>query len=130
LTLEVNVTSEDQVLEAFNKIRDALRAGDTDALTQLIAEDYQGFDLRGNPEDRQIILEVYRPGGAKLTTFEVEELATRVIGNVGFVTGRGTIGGEYGDDTFEHTVRFMDVFAKQGATWQLIASQNTELPTT
>jgi ketosteroid isomerase-like protein len=124
------MTSEDQVLEAFDKIRDALWAGDTDALTQLIAEDYQGFDLRGNPEDRKIILEVYRPGGAKLTTFEVEELATRVIGDVGFVTGRGTIGGEYGEDTFQHTVRFMDVFAKRGSNWQLIASQNTELPST
>ncbi len=121
---------KDQVLEAFNGIRDALRAGDTAALTQLIAEDYRGFDLRGNPEDRKIILEVYRPGGAKLTTFEVEGLATRVIGDVGLVTGRGTIGGEYGDDTFQHTVRFMDVFARQGSTWRLIASQNTELSTT
>jgi hypothetical protein len=63
------VSVKDQVLEAFNGIRDALRAGDTDTLTQLIAEDYRGFDLRGNPEDRKIILEVYRPGGAKLTTY-------------------------------------------------------------
>ena len=124
------MSAEDQLRDAFNGIRDALRARDTEALTQLIAEDYQGFDLRGDPEDRKIILEVYRPGGAKLTTFEVEDLATRIIGDVGFVTGRGTIGGEYGEDTFEHTVRFMDVFARHGTTWRLIASQNTELPTT
>jgi ketosteroid isomerase-like protein len=123
------VTPEEAVREAFSKIRDALRAGDSKTLTELIHEDYHGFDLRGNPEDRRMILEVYRPGGVTLTTFEVDDLAAWVMGDVGLVTGRATIAGRYGKDIFEHTVRFMDVFARQPSAWRLIASQNTELPT-
>lgn len=122
------MTPEEAVLDAFIKIRDALQAGDTRALTKLVHEDYRGFDLRGKAEDRRLILAVYRPGGVRLTRFEVDEPAAWVIGDVGLVTGRATIAGWYGNDRFEHTVRFMDVFAKQGSAWRLIASQNTELP--
>lgn len=119
--------SKTQLLAVFEKFRQALFHCDSDALGQMIADDYRGFDPQGQPHDRNMILEAYRPGGVALDAYDVKELETRIIGPVGIVTGRGRIHGEYTGHDFEHLVRFVDVYVRRGGCWQLYYSQVTPL---
>jgi ketosteroid isomerase-like protein len=121
------MSAEEELLTAFYEIRDALCAPDPAALEHLIAEDYRGFDLRGDIEQRQTILDSFVPGKAKLTKFELDEIDTQVFGEIGLVTGLGRIAGVYEDDRFHHTVRFCDVLVMRDSRWQLLFTQNTEV---
>lgn len=90
-------------------------------------EEYVGFDPSGNPQDKKMSLDAYRPGAAKLDKYDVEEVEAKVIGEVGVITGRGFIHGTFAGFEFEHSLRFMDLYLYQEDTWQLYLSQVTPL---
>lgn len=101
---------------------------DSDALEKLIAQDYRGFDPQGQAQNKDMILEAYRPGGVQLHAYDVEELETRIIESVGIIMGKGRILGQYGEYRFEHYVRFVDVYVHRDGHWLLYYSQVTPLP--
>lgn len=100
----------EQLSRTFNLLRDALRSNDVPMLEKLIAEEYVGYDSHGNPQDLQMTLEAYRPGAVKLSRYDAEETNTRMIGDVGIITGVGFIQGIFADCEFEHRLRFLDVY--------------------
>jgi hypothetical protein len=118
--------SED-LLDAFQAIRAALLGNDSEALVNLVADDYCGFDPNGGMHDREMMLEAYGPGGVQLETYETKEVTTRVIGAVGLVMGVGALSGRYGEHEFEHRLRFLDVYVRRGSFWLLLVSQVTEI---
>ena len=118
--------SED-LLEAFKGIRSALLNNDPDALAELVAEDYCGFDPNGRKNDRELMLQAYGPGGVQLETYETSDVTTRIIGDVGLVMGIGTLNGKYGEHEFGHNLRFLDVYVHHGGSWRLLVSQVTEM---
>jgi hypothetical protein len=121
------VRSEEQLLLTFEKFRKALFDSDTQALREMIGEDYQGFDLHGQPQDMKMILDAYCPGGVKLDSYDVEDLDTRIIENVGIITGTGRIQGTYAGHKFGHHVRFLDLYVQRDGRWRLCMSQVTPL---
>ena len=116
-----------QLLEVFAKFRDALFNNDVKLLEQLMHEEYVGFDPLGNPQDKKMSLDAYRPGAVKLDEYEVEEVDTRVISEVGIITGKGYIHGTFAGSEFEHSVRFLDLYLYRENRWQLYLSQLTPL---
>lgn len=121
------VTTTEDLLEASAAIRSALLNNDAEALGRLVADDYCGFDPTGVRQDRAMLLEAYGPGGVRLLEFETRDVTTRIVGDVGLVMGLGTLRGSYGDQTFQHDVRFLDVYVHRGSAWLLWVSQVTEL---
>jgi ketosteroid isomerase-like protein len=115
------------LLEASAAIRRALLDNDADSLLRLVADDYCGFDPTGGRQDRALLLEAYGPGGVRLLEYETCDITTRIVGDVGLVMGLGTLRGNWGDQTFRHDVRFLDVYVRRGSTWLLWTSQVTEL---
>ncbi len=123
------MNEKERLLQAFEAFRRALLDCDTGALDALIASDYRGFDPNGRPQGRDAILSAYRPGGVRLEAYDVEDLDARVVGEVGWITGAGRIGGAWGEHVFDHSVRFVDVYVRSGERWQLAYSQVTPLLT-
>ena len=121
------MNSAEDLLEASERIRHALLNNDVDSLGQLVAEDYCGFDPNGDQHDRAAMLQAYGPGGVRLQRYETSDVSTRIVGDVGLVTGVGALGGRYGEHRFEHQLRFLDVYVRRGSTWLLLVSQVTEL---
>jgi len=115
------------LLAAFRAVREALLAGDGEALRDLYAEDFRSHSLRGDVEGRAAVLEAYGPGGVRLDVFEVEDLAAEVFGEVGLLTGLGSISGSYDDTGFRHRVRFVDIFLRRDGRWRYYFSQSTEI---
>lgn len=118
---------EEQLLLTFESFREALFDSDAKALREMIAEDYLGFDPQGQPQDMKMILEAYRPGGVKLNQYNVKDLETRIIGDVGIITGQGRIQGTYASHEFGHHVRFLDLYVLRDGRWRLYLSQVTPL---
>jgi ketosteroid isomerase-like protein len=117
----------DSLLAAFEAVRDALLAGDTAALRELYAEDFRSHSLRGDVEGRKAVLEAFGPDGVRLDMFEVEDLAVEVFGDVGVLTGLGSISGRYDRTEFRHRIRFVDIFLRRDGRWRYRFSQSTEI---
>lgn len=117
----------DGLLEAFRSVRDALLAGDTEAIRELYAEDFRSHSLDGDVEGREAVLEAFAPGGVSLEMFEVEDLRVEVFGEVGVLTGLGSINGRLERKEFRHRVRFVDIFLRRDGRWRYHFSQSTEI---
>jgi ketosteroid isomerase-like protein len=117
----------DGLLEAFRGVRQALLSGDTGSIQELYAEDFRSHSLRGDVEGRDAVLEAFGPGGVKLDMFEVEDLAVEVFGDVGVLTGLGSISGWFDRSEFRHRVRFVDIFLRRDGRWRYHFSQSTEI---
>lgn len=121
------MSPEEELMQSAERFKRALFDCDTDALRELIAEDYRGVDPRGHLQDKGMTLEAFRPGGVELDRYDVEDLDVRVIGKVGLVTGTGRIQGRYLEHVFAHHVRFLDVYVHGDDLWRLHLSQVTPL---
>ena len=121
------MSSKNQLLDTFEKVKSALFSCDVQALKQLMAADYVGYDPRGERQDRQMTLEAYTPGGVQLDRYDVHEVETRIVGDVGVITGKGYIHGTFAETEFEHDLRFLDMYVNRDGRWQLFMSQVTPL---
>ncbi|MCK7499469.1 MAG: nuclear transport factor 2 family protein [Comamonadaceae bacterium] len=115
------------LLAAFRAVRDALLSGDVEAIRELYDQDFRSHSIRGDVEGRQAVLEAYGPGGVRLDMFEVEDLAVEIFGDVGLLTGLGSISGRYDATEFRHRVRFVDIYVWRDGRWRFRFSQSTEV---
>jgi ketosteroid isomerase-like protein len=122
------VSSEAALLEAARRLADAERRGDVGALEELVAADYVGYDPSGRPQDRAGLTRGYADGTVRITTLDQRDLRAQVLGEAGFVSGVSTYRGHQGEEPFDLTLRFLDVYAWREGRWQLVASQDTRLP--
>lgn len=119
------MSRKEALVETFHEFRDALFASDVAVLDRILAADYRGYNLRGELEGREVVLEAYSPGGVSLEKFEVGEPQVDVIGEVGIFTGTGYIAGSYGGEGWEHYLRFCDIYVDREGTWKLLLSHAT-----
>jgi ketosteroid isomerase-like protein len=106
---------------------DAAKAGDTDKLGQILADDWVGLGYDGKKATKQSMLADLKSGTQKLESFEFGPLDVKVLGNVGVVQGSDTekssVGGK---DTSGHWV-WMDVFEKRDGKWVAVRSQSARV---
>lgn len=120
-------SAEDQVLEIFHAIRLAMLDNDGDVLLEHVAEDYMGSDAGGRIHDREAMVEGYGPGGVSLEAFDVSEVETKAWESTVIVTGRARFKGSWGEISFAHDLRFLDVYANRQGAWQVVASHATDI---
>jgi ketosteroid isomerase-like protein len=119
------MTNSDADTELQAAVQDLVAAelrGDVPSLERLVAVDYEGFDPRGNPQGREALLAPYRAGTMKVEQLTRTQLHFRRFGDVGLVTGRTILRGHAEGKSFDHKLRFLDVFLYRDAHWQLVAS--------
>jgi hypothetical protein len=117
--------SKEALLSVFHRFRDALFACDGETLDALLADDYRSYNLRGQLEDRTMVLNAYRPGGVELTDFEISELRIEVFSEVGILTGKGYVAGRWEGEPWSHHLRFCDIYVDRDGTWQILLSHAT-----
>jgi len=123
------MAADEEIRQAAEEFRAALFACDRERLVRVMDESYGSIDLRGNRENRDVVLQAFQPGAVQLEEWNVDEESLDVIGDIGIVTGRGFVRGRYAGQTFEHDVRFTDVYVRRDGRWRLLRSQNTEVHT-
>jgi len=123
------MNDKETLIKTFERLRKALLDCDVQVLRGLIAEDYVGYDPAGNPQDLKMTLEAYQPGGVQLDRYDVEDLDVRIVGEIGIITGRGYVHGNFAGAEFEHHLRFLDLYIMRKDSWRLYISQVTPLGT-
>ena len=102
--------------------------GDRAALQRLLADDYLLVDSRGGTETKAQAIAGLTAAGTSLDPFVVEQPVQRnwnggaVLGGVVALTGKSA------GKPFSDRLRFVDVWAKRGALWQLVFTQAAKLP--
>jgi len=119
------MSRKEDMMATFQEFRDALFASDVGVLDRILAEDYRGYNLRGELEGREVVLGAYAPGVVSLDKFEVRELQVDLFEDVGIFTGMGYIAGSYDGESWEHYVRFCDIYVDRKGAWKLLLSHAT-----
>ena len=102
---------------------DAMKAGDTEKLSQILADDWTGLGNDGKKSTKQSYLADVKSGKSKLESFEFGPMDVKVLGNVAVVQGSDTEKSMTdGKDSSGKWV-WMDVFAKRGDKWVAVRSQ-------
>lgn len=123
------MTEQLKLLETFTLLREALLTNDTSVIESLIADDYTGYDPLGKPQDKKMSVDAYQPGCVKLDRYEVMDIETRMMGEVGVITGKGYLHGDFAGVEFDHKLRFLDLYVYRDDRWQLYLSQVTTIET-
>lgn len=119
---------ESALRETAARLIAAEQAGDISTLAVILGSDYRGYDPSGRLQDRNTVLESYRPGNVGFDLLTVSDLALRILGDVGLVAGVSRLKGHAEGERFDLRLRFLDVYAWRDGRWELVASQDTRLP--
>jgi hypothetical protein len=122
------MSTKDELLEAFHRFQDALVANDTDTLDRLMAPDYRGFSLRGELEDRDAVLEAWKPGGVCMNEVHYRSLEADIRGEIGILTGRGSVAGTFRGQPWGHDLHFCDLYIRTSQGWRILLSHSVETP--
>jgi uncharacterized protein (TIGR02246 family) len=106
---------------------DAVKAGDSGKVSQILADDWIGVGYDGSKETKQNHLADMKSGKAKLESFEFGPMDVKVLGSVAVVQGSNTEKSTTTDGK-DSTGKYawMDVFVKRDGKWVIVRSQSTE----
>jgi uncharacterized protein (TIGR02246 family) len=106
---------------------DAAKVGDTDKVSQILADDWVGVGYDGAKETKESHLADMKSGKFKLESFEFGPMDVKVLGSVAVVQGTNTekSTSANGKDS-SGKYAWMDVFVKRDGKWVIVRSQSTE----
>ncbi len=119
----------DDVLALEVRRRDAMRAGDAQALGALLAPTLRYVHSTGVVDTRDSLLGKLSRGGI---AYERLDLAPRLLAHTpdtAVVTGEMRAEVLRGGQRRELATRYLAVWLRDGGDWQLVACQGTALPT-
>src|SRR5580658_8859197 len=106
---------------------DAVKAGDSDKVSQILADDWIGVGYDGVRETKKKHLAEMKSGTAKLESFEFGPMDVKVLGSVAVVQGSNTEKSTTADGKDSSgKYAWMDVFVKRDGKWVIVRSQSTE----
>jgi ketosteroid isomerase-like protein len=101
----------------------AEKAGDADALSRIIADDWIGLGPDGKTLDKKEYIESWKSGKNKMTSSEVGPITVKVMGNIAVTQGSDTEKSTFEGKDSSGKYVWMDVFEKNGGKWQVVRSQ-------
>jgi uncharacterized protein (TIGR02246 family) len=124
-------TKSPSASEAIKQIEhdwvDAVKAGDTEKVSQILADDWIGVGYDGSKETKQNHLADMKSGKARLESFEFGPMDVKIVGSVAVVQGSNTEKSTTADGKDSSgKYSWMDVFVRRDGKWVIVRSQSTE----
>lgn len=123
-------TESERVAETLKKLErdwlDAEKAGDSEKLSGMVADDWAGFDNDGRRLTKDQLIARIKSGDDKLESAELGPMDVKVLGDAAIVQGSDI---EINARDNEHTkveIIWMDVFANRGGRWICVRSQSAK----
>lgn len=117
-----SVTAE-EIRQLERDWTDAMKAGDADKLSPIIADDWSSLGFDGKKTTKTQYLSDIKSGATKVESLELGPMDVKFIGAVAVVQGSDTEkSSTKGKDTSGKWV-WMDVFVKRNGKWQAVRSQ-------
>lgn len=102
---------------------DATKAGDTDKLGQILADDWAAIGYDGSKQTKQSYMADWKSGKSKLESFEFGPMDVKVMGSIAVVQGSDTEKSTTNGKDSSGKYAWMDVFAKRDGKWVAVRSQ-------
>ena len=105
---------------------DALARRDTAAFQKLIANDYQVTGINGEISNKSRVLEVIASSDPQLKPYRRYDVAVRINGNKGVITGRVIWRGSDGKPDRPNGdchARYLKVYEKRDDRWQVVIAE-------
>ncbi len=128
VAVDLHQPTEQSLLDAATRLAGAERWGNLEALDDILAPGYRGFDAAGREKTRTSVMASYSEGEVRITGHRLRDLRVKVLGSVGLVTGVAALAGRHGDREFDLRLRFLHVYTRSQSGWRLLASQDARLP--
>jgi ketosteroid isomerase-like protein len=114
------------VVDALEEaLRTAVLTADVNALDGLIAEDLFFVVHTGALADKAMDLAAHRSGGLRVTQLDPSEQRVHLLGDAAVVSVRMQMSGVFEGTPFSGAYRYLRVWARRGARWQIVAGQMT-----
>ena len=119
---------EAEVLQADDRRFEAMRKEDWPALEAALADDLTYVHSTARLESKKEHVDNLRGGRPHYRGIAPRDRTARVHGNIGIVNGTSAMHVERDGKAQHFTVRYLAVYLKSGAQWQMIAWQSTRVP--
>jgi ketosteroid isomerase-like protein len=101
----------------------ATKAGDTDKLSVILADDWAGLGYAGEKATKKSYLADVKSGKVTIQSFEIGPMNVKVLGNVAVVQGSDTEKSTTNGKDSSGKYLWMDVFVKRDGKWVAVRSQ-------
>jgi uncharacterized protein (TIGR02246 family) len=101
----------------------AMKAGDTNKLSSILADDWVAIAPDGSKETKQSVLADMKSGASKVQSFDFGPMDVKVMGNVAVCQGSDTEKSTTKGKDSSGKYVWMDVFAKRDGNWVAVRSQ-------
>ena len=118
---------EDSVRALEASRREALLAGDTVALSKLLAPDFMEISRLGTVRTRVDNIRDIASGTLHLTSIKYDSLTVRVYGDVAVLTGIADNTGTMRGFPFSGKIRYTRVFVRRDGRWLAVLMQQTPM---
>jgi len=102
----------------------AMKAGDTDKLGQILADDWVALGYGAPRQTKEPYLADVKSGASKLESFEFGPMDVMVLGSVAIVQGSDTEKSTANGKDSSGKYAWMDVFVKRDGKWVAVRSQS------
>ena len=103
---------------------DAERAGDTEKLSRIVADDWTGIDNDGRKLTKEQLIARIKSGDSKAESIELGPMEVKVLGDAAVVQGSDVEVGAANGKHASVQIIWMDVFANRGGKWVCVRSQS------
>lgn len=118
----------DDLLKQLDKACvDAMVQSNIDALSMIEADEFTFVTPDGAIMNKEQDLATLRSGDLKYESVELQDVAVRVFGDTGVVTGRANVKGRIKTYDISGSYRYTVTFVRRAARWQAVASQMTRI---
>lgn len=126
---------EAELLKLEREWADSVKTKNGDAVRRIVADDAVLVYPDGTAATKAIEVQTIESGAITADSFEmIDPKVTVLDADAAYIAGRSTIkNGKYTDPNTKRTInisgeyRFLDVYAKRGGRWQVVASQATPI---
>ena len=119
--------SAETVLELDRIRRDAMTKADVATLGELFADDMVWIHATARIDTKAGLLDAIGSGSTKYLSIDVTDETVRDFGDVALVGGIAAMTAEIKGETRELRNRFTIVWARRGASWQVVNWQSTSV---
>jgi len=119
---------EQEIRRCSQRRFEAMVRGDFTTLDELLADDLTYTHASGRLDFKAPLLKDIASGRNQYESMTAEEVSVRVYNAIGILTGTVQMRAKIQGNPRNHRLRFMEVFHKTDARWQLVAWQSTVVP--
>lgn len=106
---------------------DAEKAGDSEKLSRIVADDWTGIDNEGKKLTKEQLIARMKSGAAKAESIELGPMEVKVLGDAAVVQGSDIEVGAMNGEHQRVEIIWMDVFANRGGKWVCVRSQSARV---